>query len=152
MQNRPGIYSKTKGLFRLDAHPSIRRRRLCMKGITRRVRCECDDVFTCVPKPARRQIIVVAFSVNSPLHTSARYTFWTIWSQTMHLVVYTISLIVCFDRGDLLCNDFDYNLLLFFFFIKYTTLITAVSSFTSHPSAISRSWQRNVEPKVFYPF
>ena len=42
-----------KGLFILHAPTSTRRRRYYMKFITRRVRYECSDWLTCVPKPER---------------------------------------------------------------------------------------------------
>ena len=43
-----------KGIFRLDAPTTKRRRRYCIKYITLRVRCECSDLLTCVPKPTHR--------------------------------------------------------------------------------------------------
>ena len=46
------LANPSKGLFRLDATTSNRRRLYCIKFLMRRGRCECSDWPTCVPKPA----------------------------------------------------------------------------------------------------
>ena len=64
------FFSMSKGLFILDPPTAKRRRRHCIHMIKQRVRCECFDCFTRVPKPTRRvlrrQIVADVSSLNTP--------------------------------------------------------------------------------------